>query len=117
MYSSPKKNNPTLRDAANEAVGRIYGAGLSMYRGKVVAGGNNVMANMAAAEFDTADLKVLNRGTAMERSFASIIAIRQHFAGSSSPDLLQDIYDEAQRLKKHGWAPCLGEPGPAPYRS
>lgn len=116
MYSSLKKNHTSLKDAANEAAGRIYAPGLSVTKGgRIVAGGNNVMANMAAAEFSLDDLRELNKGSAIERGLASMIAIRQHYAGSARGDLLQDIYDEAQRLKENGWVPCNGEPGPAPY--
>lgn len=107
MYGFRKDSYPTLKDAAAEAVQRIYGAGLMFRDGKLMAGGNNMMANKAAEAFGSFDLAALKHSTnPIENAFAQIIRLRQDYMngkGGNPDQSLQQIYDAAQVLKSHGF--------------
>jgi len=110
-----KKNNPhNLTEAANQAASCIYAAGLIKSGRTIYAGGNNVMADFAAREFDKADLETLRRDGAA--GVAEVISLRQAYAQTNDASLLKDIYEQVQRLKQVGWVPKEGEPGSSiPY--
>ena len=104
LYAFNKAKYPDLSRAANEAAARIYSSGLSIWNGRVQAGGNNVMANNAAAAFDDAELSVLDKSSdVLDQQFSQIIRLRQVFMADSRREILDEIYSLAERAKASGW--------------
>lgn len=126
MYGFRKEHYPSLQQAAIEAVGRIYSAGLMFRNGKLGAGGNNVMADMAAQAFNVADLAMLaSSNNTLENNLASVIAMRRDYRDqcdlgvdyATTDAILQKIYDEVQVIKSYGLIqfqePCGVQTSPA----
>lgn len=112
MYGFSKGNHKTLPEAAAEAVQRIYESGLSFRGGRLSPGHNNVRADAAAKAFTQQDLQQLGRSpSALERAYAQMIQLRQNYAQLTQVDdpqeagLLQDMYDVAEYMQRHGWKP------------
>lgn len=111
MYGFRKEHYPSLQQAAIEAVGRIYTAGLMFRQGKLGAGGNNVMADKAAQAFNVADLAMLASSTnVLDNNLAKVITLRRQYRDQSDMGvdyattnaILQKIYDEVQVIKSYG---------------
>jgi hypothetical protein len=120
MYGFSIDRAKPLETEAERAAGRIYGAGLTIADGAIIPGGNNVMADAAAKAFTAEEIDRLHAGAARAVLCADIIMLRQAFAeisarqearvspeweGAAQKQLLEKIYDAAQRLKAHGWQP------------
>ena len=117
-YGFSIKNYPTLEAAADDAVKRIYTAGIMFHDGAIIPGGNNVMAGNAARAFAPDDLTQLkSSGSPRLQAFAEIIELRQKFetiASGYSDEaraILADIYARAGTLNQGGW-----NPGTEPHR-
>lgn len=120
MYGFRKEAYPSLKQAATEAVQRIYWAGLMFRQGKLSPGGNNVMADNAANGFNADDLDKMSQSIdPQDNAMAEMIRLRQDYARTSDDSKLQQIYDAAQVLKGHGFT-MRDEPwslGTAPQRA
>ena len=107
MYGFSVDSYPSLERAAQEAVRRIYSAGLMFRNGELGPGGNNVLADFAALAFSKEQLRNLkNNNLSNNQVLAEIIALRQEYAENDQrTDLLHKIYQNVQSLKSSGWSP------------
>jgi len=112
MYSFSKANYPSLKDAAAEAVQRIYESGLAIRDGRIGPGHNNVLADNAANAFTPGDLELLIQSPdPLEQTYCRMIGLRQVYSGLSDGDdprgkvLLGTMHDIAQQMKTMGWQP------------
>lgn len=129
-YGFTVDRTKSLASEAFRAVSRIYGAGIMLHEGRVVPGGNNVMADAAAQAFESKDIVALHASADPQQKLAAeIISLRQEFADLSAArearrgqpvssavvqgqaqqqsELLQKIYNKAQDLEKLGWQPDM----------
>lgn len=112
MYSFSRSAFQGLKDAAAEAVQRLYESGIAIRDSRVGPGHNNVMADNAAKAFSPEDLDVLSQSVnPLEQAFSQMISLRQDYIKVTHGDdpkgqaLLQKIYDLGQQMKTLGWQP------------
>jgi hypothetical protein len=112
MYGFNKDNYESLEAAAEAAVNRIYTPGMMIHNGRVIPGGNNVMADFAAEAFNENDLATLEAGSHKSQQFAEIIRLRQeimrqdNYYTETSLALFRHTYGRIQLLKEQdNWKP------------
>jgi hypothetical protein len=96
----------SLEQAAENAAGRIYSAGISYSNGQIAPGHNNVMADFAAAAFAKEQIEtLLNSGDQKKIAFAEVIRLRQEYIKTEKLETLGKICERVTELKKFGFRP------------
>ncbi|MGZ9109476.1 MAG: hypothetical protein ACXW4B_11735 [Micavibrio sp.] len=119
MYGFQKSSYPSLKDAALDAVRRIYEAGLMFREGKLAPGGNNVMADNAARPFTPEDLQTLLASEdRLDHGLAQVISLRQDYMKGKGESCLKEIYEVVRDLAPLGFTPraltSVGTSRPSP---